>query len=70
MITSDFLPYPNTLVCTKVLNVNERALKQKMFDAFITQRKVLANFPTEVEKLRQAPKYDYSKPPHRRPYAR
>lgn len=41
-----------------------RDLKQKLFDQFHTQQRVLCWFQTEVEKFRLAPSYDFTQPPH------
>lgn len=46
------------------LTDSQRALKQKMFDCYATQRAVLAQFPIARERFRAAPQYDFSKPPH------
>lgn len=41
-----------------------RALKQRMMTCFATQQQVLANFPDDIEVLRPAPPYDFTRPPH------
>jgi LmbE family N-acetylglucosaminyl deacetylase len=46
------------------LNAAERALKQAIFDCFHSQRSVLAQFSTEFEKFRPAPRYEFTRPPH------
>jgi hypothetical protein len=35
-----------------------------MLDCFATQRQVLAAFPVGTERLRPAPRYDFTKAPH------
>jgi N-acetylglucosamine malate deacetylase 2 len=64
METSEFLPYPGNSICSKVLDEQERLLKARMFDCFATQRHVLRQFSLSVEKIRPAPPYDFSQPPH------
>lgn len=64
MVAGEFLAAADTDVYTKRLHAPERALKRKMLDAYVTQKRVLANFNIEFERIRNAPKYDYSKPPH------
>lgn len=39
-------------------------LKRRMFDCFVTQRKVLAGFPVAVERYRPAPCYSFTAAPH------
>ncbi|HYC52806.1 MAG TPA: PIG-L family deacetylase, partial [Gemmatimonadaceae bacterium] len=46
------------------LSAAERALKQAIFDCFRSQRSVLAQFSTEFEKFRPAPRYEFTKAPH------
>jgi LmbE family N-acetylglucosaminyl deacetylase len=41
-----------------------RALKRQMFDAYKTQRHVLADFSMEQEQYRVAPRYDFSQLPN------
>jgi N-acetylglucosamine malate deacetylase 2 len=42
----------------------ERKRKKKMIDAYASQRLVLENFPTNRERLRLAPDYGFTAPPH------
>ena len=35
-----------------------------MLDCFVSQRDLLAAFGTKVERFREAPDYDFTKPPH------
>ena len=46
------------------LSADERAFKQRLFDCYRTQRKMLAQFPLETECFRIAPRYDFTGPPH------
>lgn len=50
-----------------VLDDEQRALKRRMFDCYVTQRDVLAQFPIECERFRRAPQYDFTRPPHEGP---
>ena len=45
------------------LGTEERALKRRMLDCFVTQRATLAAFEPEVERFRLAPSYDFLRPP-------
>lgn len=42
----------------------DRDRKRQMMDAYASQRLVLENFPIDCERLRLAPEYDFSEPPH------
>ncbi|HWG59953.1 MAG TPA: PIG-L family deacetylase [Candidatus Acidoferrales bacterium] len=42
----------------------ERKIKDAMFQAYGTQKAMLANFRTQAERFRPAPSYDFSRPPH------
>lgn len=42
----------------------ERALKRRLLDCFVTQRRVLEQFAVETESFRVAPRYDFTAPPH------
>ncbi len=46
------------------LSPEQRQIKRRMFDCFVTQQKVLAAFPIESEKFRLAPVYNFTEPPH------
>jgi LmbE family N-acetylglucosaminyl deacetylase len=46
------------------LRGSERQLKSRMIERFATQREVLAQFPIECERFRDAPGYDFRVPPH------
>jgi N-acetylglucosamine malate deacetylase 2 len=46
------------------LSMQDQILKQKAFDIYRSQKKVLRYFPTEFERFRVAPKYDFRFPPH------
>jgi LmbE family N-acetylglucosaminyl deacetylase len=63
--TEEFLPHPDARTENVTFNDGERAWKRRMLDAFETQRRVLAQFPVGDERFRDAPKYDFSSPPHK-----
>ncbi|TDH64591.1 PIG-L family deacetylase [Dankookia rubra] len=60
----DFLPHAGTASVTLSLSPGQCALKRRMLDCFATQRAVLAAFPVATERLRTAPGYDFTRPPH------
>ena len=55
---------PDTCIAALPLSAAEKRRKQQMIDCFATQRWLLADFPLDYERLRLAPTYDFSKPPH------
>jgi N-acetylglucosamine malate deacetylase 2 len=67
LATASFLPRPEVEVTTLVLDGPARARKRELVACFATQRRVLAQFPLEVERFRPAPSYDFAQPPHRGP---
>ena len=46
------------------LSPAERARKAEAFARYVTQVQVLTSFGTEVERFRQAPEHDFTRPPH------
>ncbi len=58
-----FLPADGD-VASDVLTGEQRALKTALFACYATQRRVLGDFPIDVERFRAAPDYDFSRPPH------
>jgi LmbE family N-acetylglucosaminyl deacetylase len=60
----DFLPGTGEAGVTLALSPGQAALKRRMLDCFATQRQVLAAFPVGAERLRPAPRYDFTRPPH------
>jgi N-acetylglucosamine malate deacetylase 2 len=63
-VLAEFLHRPGTAITTLALDERERAFKQRLVDCFLSQRRVLADFPIEVERFRPAPAYDFTHPPH------
>jgi LmbE family N-acetylglucosaminyl deacetylase len=64
MVTFDFVPWPDCEPTTLKLSRAERQLKSRMRDCFMTQRATLRELPNRVERLRAAPAYDFTQPPH------
>ncbi len=46
------------------LSAEERSRKARMLGCYVSQWHVVSDFPLEPERLRVAPEYDFSKPPH------
>jgi LmbE family N-acetylglucosaminyl deacetylase len=46
------------------LSAEDRERKQKMIRGYASQRLILENFPIDRERLREAPEYDFTEPPH------
>lgn len=63
MVTGRFLQWPDSPERAVYLSRAERTLKRRMFECFVTQQRVLAEFATEVERFRAAPQYDFGAPP-------
>lgn len=64
VVLGRFLPAEDCDPAVITLSPQARALKQRMIGCFATQREVLAPFPTDSERLRLAPHYDFTRPPH------
>ncbi len=64
MATSEFLPRARTEIKTLALTKEEIQFKQRLFACFKTQQNVLQYFPIALERIRLAPHYDFTKPPH------
>jgi LmbE family N-acetylglucosaminyl deacetylase len=63
-VTGEFLSSdPTVEVCFELSN-GDRDRKRRMMDAHASQRLVLENFPIDHERLRLAPEYNFSEPPH------
>lgn len=65
-VTGEFLNSDGSSEIIFHLTDPDRERKRRMMDSFISQRLVLENFPVIDEKLRIAPIYDFSQPPHER----
>jgi LmbE family N-acetylglucosaminyl deacetylase len=64
MRTGAFLTRPDAPEHVTPLGNDEQLLKRAMFACYETQQRVLAYFPTDVERFRLAPAYDFTAPPH------
>jgi N-acetylglucosamine malate deacetylase 2 len=60
----EFLPSDQNPPIVARLSARAEAIKKQMLDCFVTQREVVALFPTSVESFRVAPEYDFTTPPH------
>ncbi len=59
-----FLPFIGTEERTIRLTEAETSLKRRMYDEFVSQKKVLERFPIGIERFRPAPRYLFTKAPH------
>jgi len=67
-VTGQFLDYSGALDCFTIeLSTIEQYVKQVAFTIYRSQAKVLQYFPTDIERFRLAPKYDFLSPPRRGP---
>jgi hypothetical protein len=65
-VVHDFLPHKGADKERRELILDERMrdIKRQMYECFATQRSVIQNFTTEIEKFRPAPRYNFTRPPH------
>jgi N-acetylglucosamine malate deacetylase 2 len=64
-IVHDFLPHPGAdLQRTVRLTPEAAELKERMYERFVTQRRCLEQFRTDLERFRPAPRYNFTAPPH------
>jgi LmbE family N-acetylglucosaminyl deacetylase len=63
----EFLPLGDSPVATVPLSKEARIQKRRMLDCFVTQQETLSLFRVDPERLRRAPHYDFSRPPHAGP---
>jgi len=63
-ITGEFLDCRTTSEIEFKLSQEDRRRKRRMMDDYKSQLLVLENFPIITERLRIAPAYDFSRPPH------
>jgi LmbE family N-acetylglucosaminyl deacetylase len=67
-VTGEFLStQPEPPALTLELSPGERQRKARMLKCYASQEAVLSDFPLEPERLRVAPHYDFSQPPHEGP---
>ena len=60
----NFLPFIGTHHQTIRLTQEEKALKKRMYEEFLSQREVLERFPINIERFRPAPRYLFTEAPH------
>lgn len=63
LTVAEFIP-SRTEPITVVLSGEERELKKRMFECFVTQAKTISMFAVEMERFRPSPSYDFTQPPH------
>lgn len=63
-VSGEFLAHDPGSVITVQLTSEERARKARMLGSYVSQWHLLSEFPLEPERLRIAPRYDFSQPPH------
>jgi LmbE family N-acetylglucosaminyl deacetylase len=65
--TGEFLNSDPAQEAVFELSAEDQQRKQEMLNAYASQKLVLQSFPVDRERLRIAPKYDFSRPPHAGP---
>ena len=65
-VVQQFLPHQRADQERRLIRLDETQseLKQRMFECFGTQQRVLQDFRTTVEEFRPAPRYLFTRPPH------
>jgi LmbE family N-acetylglucosaminyl deacetylase len=63
----EFLPAPDRPEARFELSAEDLVRKRAMLACFASQREVIAAFPLRDERLRAAPEYDFTRPPHEGP---
>lgn len=63
-VRSAFLPRKGVPERALDLDNDAQLLKARMFEAFVSQRDCLRDFPLQAERFRVAPRYDFTQPPH------
>jgi N-acetylglucosamine malate deacetylase 2 len=65
LATGEFLPGAVEIPAVVYeLGMEERRIKRRMMEAFLTQRTTLGLFGVDQERFRRAPRYDFTQPPH------
>lgn len=66
IVANAFLPHAHAdeRMITTTLSPGQRAFKQSLVDQYESQHETLRHLPVDVERLRSAPDYDFSRPPH------
>jgi LmbE family N-acetylglucosaminyl deacetylase len=63
-VTGEFLNSGLSSEIRFELSAEDRERKQRMIRAYASQRLILEDFPIDRERLREAPEYDFTQPPH------
>ena len=63
-VVNRFLPWDGAPVTEVPLTTEEKDMKRRMYDCFITQYGVLRDMPIRLERYRPAPRYDFTHAPH------
>lgn len=63
-VVNRFLPWDGAPETEVELSREEKDLKRRMYDCFVTQGGVLRDMPIRVERYRPAPRYDFTEAPH------
>jgi N-acetylglucosamine malate deacetylase 2 len=63
-VTGEFLNSGLSSEIRFELLAEDRERKQRMIRAYASQRLILEDFPIDRERLREAPEYDFTQPPH------
>jgi N-acetylglucosamine malate deacetylase 2 len=69
-LIGEFLPAESSPAVSSVtlkLTSEERAKKARMLGSYVSQWHILSEFPLEPERIRVAPGYDFTQPPHSGP---
>ena len=69
-LIGEFLPAASSSAASSVtlkLTSEERAKKARMLGSYVSQWHILSEFPLEPERIRVAPRYDFTQPPHAGP---
>jgi N-acetylglucosamine malate deacetylase 2 len=64
MVSGEFLPCPDAEVEVCSLSDAEQEKKRAMLRSFATQQEILRQFTVLHESFRDAPSYDFTRPPH------
>lgn len=63
-VVNRFLPWDGAPETDVPLTGEEKEMKRRMYDCFVTQQGVLRDMPIRVERYRPAPRYDFTEAPH------
>ena len=64
MHAGEFLPNPRSPILSLPLNPQQSRMKDELLACFVSQAKVLKQFPLGWERFRLTPQYDFRQPPH------